>query len=218
MAGGGCVGPATTAWAGPGRSAVPRRALGAYRRRRPLRRGSLTISELHASGGAVRQSGRRPQGGERARQTRSTGNGCGALRNAEGWSTHIPFPARRKSTVVRQRARGWGRTVAAGVVQAHLLPGEAWSETWSAEPWSETGAAIGPSLRRTDLNKPQPHRLTGRSCHPRRSVRFLGLPWQSRGQGFESPQLHPRYLVGSVLFLQVNGLPMICRRSSLIIF
>ena len=37
--------------------------------------------------------------------------------------------------------------VAAGVVQAHLLPGEAWSETWSDEPWSETGAAIGPALR-----------------------------------------------------------------------
>jgi hypothetical protein len=45
------------------------------------------------------------------------------------------------------RARGWGSTVAAAVVQAYLFPGEAWSETWTDEPWSETGAAIGPALR-----------------------------------------------------------------------
>jgi hypothetical protein len=35
------------------------------------------------------------------------------------------------------------------------------------------------------------------------------LDWQSRGQGFESPQLHSCYFVRLALFLQVSGQQMI---------
>jgi hypothetical protein len=47
-----------------------------------------------------------------------------------------------------------------GATSARLEGGEGWSGTWSDAAWSETGAAIVPAVRWTDLKGRQLARLT----------------------------------------------------------
>ncbi len=73
-----------------------------------------------------------------------------------------------------------------------------WSGTWSNEAWSETGAAIVPAMRRTDLNGRQLHRFTCRNRRNCRSTKLSRLPWGSRGRRFKS--CRPDGRTGGVLF------------------